>query len=61
MSLDPKKIKAVEDWPTTADVTVVHQFLGLASHYRRYIPCFTEIANPLNNLTQKNVLLNTRL
>ena len=55
MSPDPKKIKAVQDWPPPADVKAVRQFLGLASYYRWYIPCFAEIANPLHKLTQKGV------
>jgi len=29
--------------------------LGLASYYRRYIPCFAEIAAPLYHLTNKGV------
>lgn len=31
----------------------VRQFLGLASYYRRFIPDFAKIANPLHSLTKK--------
>ena len=52
MQPDPKKVSSVQDWPTPTDVTTLRQFIGLESCYRRYI---AEIANPLHNLTQKNV------
>lgn len=53
MSPDPKKVHSVEKWPTPTNATEVRQFLGLASYYRRYIQRFTDIAAPLNALTQK--------
>ena len=55
MRPDEKKIAAVKDWPTPKDATEVHQFLGLASYYRRYVLKFAEIACPLNNLMQKGM------
>ena len=36
------------------DVNKVRLFLGLASYYRRFIPRFAKIANPLHALTRKN-------
>ena len=55
MSPDPNKIKVVVDWPAPTNVTEVHQFLGLASYYRRYVQNFSAIAAPLHTLTQKGV------
>lgn len=35
------------------NITEVRQFVGLASYYHCYIPHFSDIAVPLNALTQK--------
>ena len=36
------------------DIGAMRRFLGLASYYRRFIPGFAKIANPLHGLTTKN-------
>ena len=38
------------------DIGAVRRFLGLASYYRRFIPGFAKIANPLHGLTTNNAL-----
>ncbi|XP_075515782.1 uncharacterized protein LOC142550594 [Primulina tabacum] len=55
ISVDPSKIEAVNNWLRPTTVTEVLSFLGLASHYRRFIAGFSKIALPLTALTRKNV------
>ncbi|KAK3286792.1 hypothetical protein CYMTET_5675 [Cymbomonas tetramitiformis] len=50
------KVAAVRDWPELQSVTHVRQFLGLAGYYRRFIHCFSEIAQPLTRLTKSDVV-----
>ena len=49
------KVAAVRDWPELQSVTHVRQFLSLAGYYRRFIHCFSEIAQPLTRLTKSDV------
>ena len=53
--VDPKKIKAVVDWPTPSTVSEIQSFLGLAGYYRRFVQDFLKLAASLTRLTQKNV------
>ena len=55
MSPDPKKVNVVVEWPTSTNVTKVHQFLGLASYYKQYIPHFSNVAAPLYFLKKTHV------
>ena len=55
---DPKKIEAVQNWPTPENVTELRAFIGLCSYYRRFIQGFADIAKPLHRLTGKEVLFN---
>ena len=52
VSTDPGKIKAVTEWPQPTTVTEVRSFLGFVSYYRRFIPNFSKVAKPLNQLLQ---------
>ena len=55
LSTDPKKVDAVQKFPTPTDLKDLRSFLGLASYYRRFIPHFSAIASPLFALTRKDV------
>ena len=47
---DPKKIKAVLQWPVPLTVTDTRSFLGLTNYYRRFLKGYAKIARPLTNL-----------
>ena len=52
---DPKKLQAVAQYPTPTDLKSLRSFLGLTSYYRRFVPGFSKVANPLYTLTKKDV------
>nr|GEX98920.1 putative reverse transcriptase domain-containing protein [Tanacetum cinerariifolium] len=53
--VDPAKIESIKDWASPKTPTEIHQFLGLASYYRRFIEGFSKIAKSMTKLTQKNI------
>jgi len=53
--MDPIKILGIADWPIPKMVKDVRSFLGFCNFYRAFIRGFTNIARPLNQLTQKDV------
>ena len=46
------KVKAIQDWPVPTNVQMVRQFIGLCSHYRRFIRGFSSITSCLTDLTK---------
>ena len=50
ISVDPEKIKVIEDWPVPKDVTDVRSFMGITSYYRRFIKGFSRITNLITSL-----------
>ena len=55
IEVDPKKTKAVKNWPRPLTPTDIRSFLGLAGYYIRFVDGFASIASPLTTLTQKKV------
>ena len=55
ISMDSKKVQAVQQWPTPTCVRDVRGFLGLAGFYRRFVHRFSAIAAPLTDLTKTSV------
>ena len=51
MWADPKKVRAVEEWPHPTDRTQLRRFLGFANFYWRFIRGFSRVAAPLFALT----------
>jgi hypothetical protein len=48
--VDPGNVSDVSDWKLPTSITQVCSFLGLASYYRRFIPNFSKISNPITEL-----------
>ncbi|GJZ93645.1 putative reverse transcriptase domain-containing protein [Tanacetum coccineum] len=53
--VDPTKIESIKDWASPKTPTEIHQFLGLAGYYRKFIEGFLKITRPMTKLTQKSV------
>jgi hypothetical protein len=51
---DPKKVKAIEEYPVPKTIKDIRSFIGLAGYYRRHVPNFAKLAQPLTILTRKN-------
>ena len=53
IQVDPKKIKAIQEWEQPKNTTQVRSFLGLANYYRYFIEKFSQKAAPLTGLLKK--------
>lgn len=53
--MDPEKVKAVQEWPTSTSRKKFQRFLGFANFYRNLIRNFSHIASPLHALTSSKV------
>ena len=51
VSVDPKKVKVMLEWPRPKNVSEIRSFLGLAGYYRRFVERFSKIAVLLTQLT----------
>ena len=54
LEMGKDKITKVANFPVPKNAKQMKQFLGLASYHRKFIPCFSKIASPLNELTKKD-------
>ncbi|XP_073063931.1 uncharacterized mitochondrial protein AtMg00860-like [Primulina eburnea] len=54
VSVDPRKVEVITEWPRPKNATDIRSFLGLAGYYRKFVEEFSSIAVPLTKLTQKN-------
>jgi hypothetical protein len=53
VSIDPGRIKTIQEWPTPRTVHDIRVFIGFMNYYRRFIQGFSKLALPLTILTQK--------
>ncbi|THG94593.1 hypothetical protein EW145_g8110 [Phellinidium pouzarii] len=52
--MDPVKLTGIQQWPEPHTVKQLHSFLGFCNFYHRFIPNYSSIAYPLNELTRTN-------
>ena len=52
---DAKNVLAVQGFSVPSNVKSLKSFLGVASHYQRFIHGFSNISHPLNQLNRKHV------
>ena len=53
ISIDPKKIEAITNWPTPRNVIDVRSFMGLTRYYRKFIEGFSKVAHPVPSLQRQ--------
>lgn len=50
IAVDPKKVKAISEWPTPRSVSDLRQFMGAANYLRKHVEKFAHITAPLTAL-----------
>ncbi len=51
---DPKKLESIREFPRPKNLREVRGFVGLCSFFRRFVPNFSKISQPLTRLTRKD-------
>jgi RNase H-like domain found in reverse transcriptase/Reverse transcriptase (RNA-dependent DNA polymerase)/Integrase zinc binding domain len=54
ISMDAIKLGEIRDWPVHTMLKQTRSFLGFGNFYRKFISHYSELAQPLNNLTKKD-------
>ena len=55
VSMDSEKVEVVMSWERSKPVFEIHNFLGLAGYYGRFIEDFSRLAALITRLTRKEV------
>lgn len=50
ISMDPERVKAIEEWPPPESIRDIQVFLGFANFYRRFIDGYSRITAPITAL-----------
>ena len=54
VSMSPSKISSIREWPIPRSIKEVQAFLGFANFYRRFVPKYSHVTNPLTCLLKKD-------
>ena len=55
ISVDPKKIESIMNWPTPRNVTNIRSFMGLVGYYKIFIQGFSKVAHDITSLQKKGM------
>ena len=55
VEVDSEKTKAMAEYPVPVNLKTIQRFLDMAGWYHRFVPNFSELAEPLNALKRKGV------
>ena len=55
IATNPSKVQAIQDWPIPKTAHDIKSFTGFVGYYRKFIPNFSKITRPLNDLLNGKV------